>query len=566
MSTVVNSMKRGTSGINGIHTKLVEKGVISSNEVVPIEQYPNRIDDINAVSLQNKSVSVTNNGTQYVNPDAQYDGLQSVTLNVNVQPTLQSKTATSNGLVEPDSGYDGLSSVNVNVPSSAPNLQNKTVSITDNGTEQVTCDSDYDGLDTVTIETDVEPALQSKTVNTNGVVEPDSGYDGLSSVTVNVTSLQQTVSYANERYIHYDLKNDLSINDNDIYCINFDADAPVGFNAIDITASGITSDDHVYAYFDATEHTLNYYTPSDRLGIKSVNGGDGYGGYFSYLVNLVELKGLSKLIFEDYSTNWKKLFIGCTNLKGSEVSKLFDEVDTQYITSCENMFRECTHLGTVVLNNVDLRRCTTMSEMFSFVGADDIVIIGGKYTALTTMENMFRGAQLNSIHLTDMLLPALTTMYQFHDKGGSLAPDLITKSVKFTNIQAPLLSNLKYLLNENKVMTTVELDITSTSLEDLEGMLANCRTITLVDLGTFDTSNVTAVTSMFYNCNNLVTIKVDSNIWDVSSFNVEMFYNCNSLVGADGFSFASNTDPDKEKAVFAKVNTSSVDGYLTEVI
>lgn len=92
--------------------------------------------------ITTQSLSVSANG-QYVAPS----GKAYTPVNVNVQPTLQSKTATANGTVTPDQGYDGLSSVSVNVT----------------------------------------PTLQQKTATENGVVTPDTGYDGLSQVTVNVS-------------------------------------------------------------------------------------------------------------------------------------------------------------------------------------------------------------------------------------------------------------------------------------------------------------------------------------------------------------------------------------------
>lgn len=125
-------------------------------------------------SLQTKSIS--SNGT--VKPDEGYEGFSEVT--VNVQPKLQEKTATANGAITPDETYYGLSKVTVNVE---PKLQSK--SVTANGT--VTPDASYDGLSQVTVNVPpTTPKLQAKTATENGEVTPDGGYDGLSKVTVNV--------------------------------------------------------------------------------------------------------------------------------------------------------------------------------------------------------------------------------------------------------------------------------------------------------------------------------------------------------------------------------------------
>ena len=69
-----------------------------------------------------------------------------------VKPNLQTKTVTANGDILPDDGYCGLEKVTVSVP--ATPTQEKTITITENGTQDVTPDSGK-ALSKVTVTTNV---------------------------------------------------------------------------------------------------------------------------------------------------------------------------------------------------------------------------------------------------------------------------------------------------------------------------------------------------------------------------------------------------------------------------
>ena len=69
-----------------------------------------------------------------------------------VKPNLQTKTVTANGDISPDDGYCGLEKVTVSVP--ATPTQEKTITITENGTQEVTPDSGK-VLSKVTVTTNV---------------------------------------------------------------------------------------------------------------------------------------------------------------------------------------------------------------------------------------------------------------------------------------------------------------------------------------------------------------------------------------------------------------------------
>ena len=103
-----------------------------------------------------KEKTVTPSSTsQSVTTDSGYCGLSKVT--VSAVPT-EEKTATENGEVTPTSGKY-LSKVTVNVPTPAPKLEEKAVTITENGTTEITPSAGKDGISKVTATVNVPQAV-----------------------------------------------------------------------------------------------------------------------------------------------------------------------------------------------------------------------------------------------------------------------------------------------------------------------------------------------------------------------------------------------------------------------
>ena len=160
---------------------------ITSNGEYDVIHYGKAVVSVpsHGVVLQDKTAR--ENGV--VTPDPGYDGLQSVTVEVECPtpqpPRLQEKTATANGYVTYDSGFDGLQGVNVQVECPAPEVRLQTKTAVSNGF--VTYDEGFDGLQGVNVL--VPPpvlSLQDKSTDENGLVTADEGYDGLRSVMVRV--------------------------------------------------------------------------------------------------------------------------------------------------------------------------------------------------------------------------------------------------------------------------------------------------------------------------------------------------------------------------------------------
>ena len=80
-------------------------------------------------TYEEKTISITQNGTQTVTPSQGYDAIDELTINANVQPSLQSKsysfTQNTTTTITPEQGYDGFSSIGleINVPSGSGDVK-----------------------------------------------------------------------------------------------------------------------------------------------------------------------------------------------------------------------------------------------------------------------------------------------------------------------------------------------------------------------------------------------------------------------------------------------------------
>ena len=101
----------------------IKEAIESKGETVPenttFKGFADLIKSIITVKNQNKTQSITTNGTVTVKPDAGYTGLGQVTITTNIntvknQNKTQSITGNGTVTVKPDSGYTGLGQVTIN--------------------------------------------------------------------------------------------------------------------------------------------------------------------------------------------------------------------------------------------------------------------------------------------------------------------------------------------------------------------------------------------------------------------------------------------------------------------
>lgn len=192
---VVQPIKRESITSNGKHIISADSGYNAMREVEIDVQVVEKADP----KLQSKEITIsTNNSTTDIVADEGFDGLEKVSVSVDVEmPTTEEKsvTITSNGEVEIlPTNADAMAKVTANVQVPPPPLEEKQVTITEaKTTEIITPDAEY-GLSRVEVSTDIPLESKQITITENGTttIEASEGFEGIESVevTTDVNTLQ----------------------------------------------------------------------------------------------------------------------------------------------------------------------------------------------------------------------------------------------------------------------------------------------------------------------------------------------------------------------------------------
>jgi surface protein len=127
--------------------------------------------------------------------------------------------------------------------------------------------------------------------------------------------------------------------------------------------------------------------------------------------------------------------------------------------------------------------------------------------------------------------------------------------IKAVHYIRPDIIDGSYLFAGHTNVTSKKLYIPETShMTDMNNMFYNCSKLTSLNLSKFDTSNVTNMGEMFYDCTNLTKLNLSSfNTRNVTNMS-EMFYNCASLTTLDLSSFKTSNVNDMDFMFFNCTN------------
>ena len=200
-------------------------------------------------------------------------------------------------------------------------------------------------------------------------------------------------------------------------------------------------------------------------------------------------------------------------------------------TSTAYWFKGMTNLGYIQdLAKLNTSEVTDMSYMFADIKNIYELNLSTLNTAkVTSMKGMFSGCSLSYFDGSKFNTQNVTDMsYMFADSRMS--------SFNFGKINTENVTDMSY-------------------------MFKNLYNLYTLDLLYFNTSKVTNMEGMFYECYILNTIYVDEDWWSTASVtnSTNMFYGCNNLQGSKGTKY----DDVHNDAEYARVDKEGQPGYLS---
>ena len=285
--------------------------------------------------------------------------------------------------------------------------------------------------------------------------------------------------------------------------------------------------------------------------------------------NLDRLKSINFSDFNEYfpDLNFNSIFKNCSNLVYVDLSKLKFKI----FTPLESMFEDCINLKYVAFkrNTIDamdgaprmFKNCISLTSL-------DISTFNMTKMKTTSLDYMFSDCiSLQSINLSGVSPePATSLKYMFYNCSSLKHIDFPSfnlskaenisymfancfslKSLDLSNFRPRnLKSTIKVFMNCYN-LTSINLNNFAThSVVYMDGLFYGCKSLTFINISTFNFQNTESLNGMFAYCTSLKSFDITKTIFNTTKVTQmkKMFYECNSLTSLN---FPENFKTNKVK-------------------
>jgi len=289
-------------------------------------------------------------------------------------------------------------------------------------------------------------------------------------------------------------------------------------------------------------------------------------GWIFWWCNKLEELNLSGWDFKGVSNN--QLMVSVMWWTPPQSLKKLNMTNTKYTWNASYAFGWLNKLEYLNLNWADTSNVVNMNSMFSWCSSLTWLDLGWLNTEkVMTMEKMFNGcSKLENLNLDNRVInnSSSTIGWMF-----GWASNL--KNVSMRNWTIPeTFTHAIWCRTSSLCSTSLEsIDVSNWDLsktKDLNWLFGDSKVKEIKWLDTWDTSGVTNMYSLFYNCNNLTRLDLSS--FDTSNVTTmyTMFYGCSSLTWLDLSNFdTSNVMANNMQAMFngcSKLENLNLDNWV----
>ena len=358
-----------------------------------------------------------------------------------------------------------------------------------------------------------------------------------------------------------------------------------------------------YAEYDLSSKTLTFrYKGVKPEGAYALNEGASEPGWLTYKNEIKEVV-FNASFANARPTSCYYWFCGCSKLTDIEG---IENLNTENVTNMNSMFDRCSALTSLDLTNFNTAKVSDMSYMFMGCSALTTIFVSDKFVTnlVTSSDNMFHmcinliGAIEYDGSKSDHTYANYETGYftpeggfhayaEFNEGTGTLTfrrgvskpegayalnegdndPEWYEKQNRIQDVvfdasfaNARPTSCKKWFSDCSNLTDIVGIEYLNTEdVTDMSYMFYNCQNLNSLDLTSFNTAKVGNMSNMFYNCSALTTIYVsDEFVTEQVGDGSNMFSYCTNLKGFIDYT----SSPDKIDHTYANYKT----GYFSKLV
>ena len=251
-------------------------------------------------------------------------------------------------------------------------------------------------------------------------------------------------------------------------------------------------------------------------------------------------------------TNMRGLFSGCTRLKNVNWGPNFS---TSKVTHMGEVFFLCDKLESIDLSNFNTAKVQYFNLMFKFCSSlKELDVSSFDTSSAIALAEMFYGcSSLTSIDISNFRTSKVEEIeYMFY---GCSSLKTINFGDKFDTSNV---NGMWRMFEDCSSLETLDLSsFNTTAVKSTSSLFENCDNLVSIKLN-FTFKNLISSDRMFYNCRKLKKINLNEIVAKNLEYVSDMFFNCNSLTSIDISNLMAEKIEDTVKIFYNLPNTGNL--------